>query len=113
MEEGTNIAVESLIRHNGPVQSSCFGCHIGGLVARQASMAKYQAKHNRHLTIECQVGHLNQNPVMMDGWVNNHRDSARQVCADKMILPRLTTDEQKSLVHSIEFGSETLLKLWR
>jgi hypothetical protein len=46
MEEGAKIGAKSLIRHQESMQSGCFSCHIGGLIARQVSMTRYPAKHN-------------------------------------------------------------------
>jgi hypothetical protein len=46
-EEGGNFSTESSIGYQGPVQSGCFRCHIGGLVSGQVSTARCPAKHNR------------------------------------------------------------------
>jgi hypothetical protein len=46
--------------HQRSMQSGCFISHIGGPVAGQACMARYQPKHNRLLCI-IHLGHLTQN----------------------------------------------------
>jgi hypothetical protein len=60
MEEGMNITAKSSIRHEIPMQSGHFSCHIGGLDAGQVSVSRFPAKHNR-LPCLVKVGHMNHN----------------------------------------------------
>jgi hypothetical protein len=60
VEEGTNFTAESSIRQGGLCKVKNSSCHISSLVTRQASAAKYPAKHKR-LPCLLKVGYMNQN----------------------------------------------------